>query len=82
MQGELELDCKGDCYELKVVFEAGSSAEFGLKLRTHGEEETVLSYRSGDKQLRFNRNRSGIGPKGERMTEVELQDDKLSLQIL
>ncbi|MHC2204388.1 beta-fructofuranosidase [Paenibacillus sp. PvR053] len=81
LEGERDMEAGGDCYELQVVFEASEAEEFGLKLRVHGEEETVLSYRPDDKLFRFNRDRAGIGPKGERSAEVELIDGKLALRI-
>jgi beta-fructofuranosidase len=81
LERERDMEVYGDSYELQVVFEAGDAEEFGLKLRANGDEETVLSYRPEDKLFRFNRDRSGIGPKGERKTEVGLEEGKLDLRI-
>lgn len=81
LEGERDMETGGDCYELQVVFEASEAEEFGLKLRVHGKEETVLSYRPDDKLFRLNRDHAGIGPKGERCAEVELTDGKLKLRI-
>jgi beta-fructofuranosidase len=81
IEGEREIETGGDSYELQVVFEAGSAEEFGLKLRVGEEEETVLSYRPDDGLFRFNRERSGIGPGGERRVSVELAEGRLSLRI-
>ncbi|MGG2199164.1 glycoside hydrolase family 32 protein [Paenibacillus sp.] len=81
LKGERVLETQGDRYELKVVIEAKGASAFGIKLRTSGREETVLSYHAEERQFRFNRDRSGIGPKGERKTSIELEDGKLSLRI-
>jgi beta-fructofuranosidase len=82
VDGVRDMEVSGDSYELEVVFEAGDAEEFGLKLRTGGEEETVIAYRPGDKRLCFNRDRSGTGPKGERRTEVALDEEgRLSLRV-
>jgi beta-fructofuranosidase len=81
IHGEKKLDITGDSYELQAVFRAEGQAEFGLKLRTDEDCETILSYSTKDKRFRFNRDKSGIGPKGERRTEVELINDELKLRI-
>ncbi|MCZ8514187.1 glycoside hydrolase family 32 protein [Paenibacillus filicis] len=81
VEGERVMKVSGDSYELKVVFDAGDALEFGLKLRTGGDEETVLSYRPEHSLFRFNRDRSGIGPGGERRASVELEGGKLALRI-
>ncbi|MGO4692828.1 glycoside hydrolase family 32 protein [Paenibacillus sp. 2TAB26] len=76
-----DMGVSGDCYELEVVFQADQAKEFGLKLRVHGEEETVLSYQQAEGKFRFNRDKSGIGLGGERRTSVELKDGLLALRI-
>lgn len=81
LDSEELLNITGDSYELQVTFDAGTSNKFGLKLRADDNNETTLSYSMDDKLFRFNRDRSGIGPKGERKTEVELNDNKLKLRI-
>ncbi|WDM31123.1 glycoside hydrolase family 32 protein [Paenibacillus mucilaginosus] len=81
LQGEWELETGGDSYELQVVFEAGAASAFGLKLRTHGSEETVLTYLSAEQTLVLNRDRSGVGPGGERRTQVSLDGGALTLRI-
>ncbi|GGF99960.1 glycoside hydrolase family 32 protein [Paenibacillus abyssi] len=81
MDGLQDLDISGDSYELQVVFEAQQAEEFGLKLRVHGEEETVLSYRPGDRLFRFNRDKAGAGLGGERRCDVELENGLLALRI-
>ncbi|MCM8711575.1 glycoside hydrolase family 32 protein [Clostridium sp. SYSU_GA19001] len=81
VNGENLLPITGDSYELQIIFDAKHSKEFGIKLRTSETEETVLTYSVEDKLFIFNRDKSGIGPKGERKTEVELIDNKLNLQI-
>lgn len=81
LSGIRDMDVRGDCYELEVVFEAGHAEEFGLKLRVSGDEETVLSYRQDDGLFRFNRDQSGIGLGGERRTKVLLKDGLLALNI-
>ncbi|MFC5467358.1 glycoside hydrolase family 32 protein [Cohnella suwonensis] len=85
LDGERGIDAFGDSYELHAVFEAGRASAFGLKLRTGegagGPEETVLSYRTSDGLLRLNRDRSGIGPGGERRAAIPLSDGHLALRI-
>lgn len=85
LDGEQGMEVFGDSYELQIVFEAGQSSEFGVKLRTgdgkNGLEETVLSYETKNGLLRFNRDRSGIGPGGERRAAVPLEEGCLSLRI-
>lgn len=81
LNGERVLETQGDRYELQVVFEAKDASLFGIKLRTSDQEETVLSYRTEDQKVRFNRDRSGIGPQGERRTKVELEEGRLTMRI-
>lgn len=81
LNGMQEIETDGDCYELEVVFRADEAEEFGLNLRVHGEEATVISYRPSDGLLRFNRDKAGIGLGGERRTKVELNEGLLKLQI-
>ncbi|MGH4137883.1 glycoside hydrolase family 32 protein [Clostridium sp.] len=79
--GEELLDITGDSYEIVVIFEAQNSSEFGIKLRVNETQETVLSYNAMKKIFSFNRDKSGIGPKGIRKTELVLKDNTLKLQI-
>ncbi|OMF35870.1 sucrose-6-phosphate hydrolase [Paenibacillus sp. FSL H8-0548] len=81
LSGIKDMEVSGDCYELEVVFKADQAEEFGLKLRVHGEEETVLSYLSAEETFRFNRDKSGIGLGGERRAKVALKDGLLALNI-
>jgi len=81
VKNEQKLDITGDSYEIQVIFRAESSTEFGIKLRTNKSYETILSYNTKDKLFKFNRDNSGIGPKGERKTKVELINDELKLRI-
>jgi len=79
---EMELDTYGDCYELKVIFNAQNASEFGLKLRTGLGEETLLSYNQESGLFKFNRDKSGIGPGGERRVVTDLVENKLILRVL
>lgn len=81
VDGERDMQVSGDSYELHVVFRPESAAEFGLKLRVDGEEETVLAYLPEEKLFRFNRDRSGIGLGGERRTTVALEEGRLELRV-
>ncbi|HTG69297.1 MAG TPA: GH32 C-terminal domain-containing protein, partial [Candidatus Udaeobacter sp.] len=81
LDGVKDMNVSGDCYELEVVFRAEQAEEFGLKLRVHGDEETVLSYHQAESQFRFNRDKSGIGLGGERRTRVELKEGLLALNV-
>lgn len=81
LAGVKDMEVGGDCYELEVVFRADQAEEFGLKLRVHGGEETVLSYRQKEGIFRFNRDKSGIGLGGERRTKAALKDGLLALNI-
>nr|WP_251375751.1 glycoside hydrolase family 32 protein [Paenibacillus sp. YPG26] len=75
------IHTSGDSYELQVEFEAGSAEEFGLKLRVGTEEETVLSYRTDEQLFSVNRDKSGLGPGGERRVQVQLDEGRLRLRI-
>lgn len=81
LNGVKELNRGGDCYELDISFVAKEANIFGVKLRIGSDEETVLSYNTQDNLFRFNRDRSGIGPKGERETRVDLMDGMLNLRV-
>lgn len=81
IDGEKNLDTYGDCYELEVEFEGGKAEEFGLKIRKGDNEETILSYKRDESLFIFDRNKSGIGPKGERKINVALKNNKLKLRV-
>lgn len=81
LNGEHMLDCSGDCYELEILFDAMDSEQFGLLLRKHEEEQTILAYRPAEGFIRFNRDQSGIGPGGERRTSIDLQNNQLALNL-
>lgn len=81
LNGEKIFDTHGDSYELQVVFDAKEASEFGLKLRANNHEETILSYNKKDETFIFNRDKSGIGVKGERRTKISLVNNRLKLQI-
>ncbi|SKA95142.1 beta-fructofuranosidase [Caloramator quimbayensis] len=78
---EITIDTKGDCYELDILIDAQEAKSFGIKVRASEKEETILEYNKENKLFKFNRDKSGIGPKGERATEAELIDNRLKLQI-
>ena len=71
----------GDCYELNTVFDLTKASGFNLKLRVSENEETVISYDKNSKIFKLNRDKSGKGVTGEREVKVNLQDEKISLQI-
>ena len=71
----------GDCYELNTVFDLTKANGFNLKLRVSENEETVISYDKNSKIFKLNRDKSGKGVTGEREVKVNLQDEKISLQI-
>ena len=71
----------GDCYELNTVFDLTKANSFNLKLRVSENEETVISYDKNSKIFKLNRDKSGKGVTGEREVKVNLQDEKISLQI-
>lgn len=81
INGEKCLDTIGECYELEIEFDAGEAREFGVKVRKGKEEETVLSYGRDESLFIFNRDKSGIGPKGERKTNIALKNNKLKLRV-
>ncbi|MFC0213525.1 glycoside hydrolase family 32 protein [Paenibacillus chartarius] len=83
LDGIFGMPVTGDSYELEVEFEAGDALAFGLKLRVDdaGKEETVLTYLVEEGLLCLNRDRSGIGPGGERRAAVPLKSGKLALRI-
>lgn len=81
LNGVKKFNTYSDCYEIQVVFAAEDAAEFGLKLNVNDMEETILAYDREDGLFRFNRDKSGIGPKGERRTEIDLLDNTLKLHI-
>ncbi|WP_410513815.1 glycoside hydrolase family 32 protein [Paenibacillus sp. BR2-3] len=49
----------GDRYEIEISFEPGSASEVGLKLRTSGDEETVVGYDVLNRLLFVDRSNSG-----------------------
>ena len=54
---------------------------FNLKLRVSENEETIISYDKNSKIFKLNRDKSGKGVTGEREAKVNLQDEKIYLQI-
>ncbi|WP_434630737.1 glycoside hydrolase family 32 protein [Thermoanaerobacterium thermosaccharolyticum] len=81
LNGEVNLETNGICYEIDAEFEPQDAYEFGVKVFKGKCEETVLLYNCRERLFTFNRERSGIGPKGERKAEVELIDGRLRLNI-
>lgn len=81
VDGELLLPTTGDSYEIIIDFQPLKASEFGIKLRVSETEETVLSYNVQEELFTFNRDKSGIGPKGIRNTEINLKDNKLRLHV-
>ncbi|CAM3040334.1 glycoside hydrolase family 32 protein [Paenibacillus sediminis] len=82
LDGERDMGTSGDSYEIQAVFKAEEGTEeFGLKLRVGDGEETILSYRPDGEMFSFIRDRSGIGPGGERRVRVSLTKGTLLLRI-
>ncbi|OXT05986.1 sucrose-6-phosphate hydrolase [Thermoanaerobacterium thermosaccharolyticum] len=81
LNGEVKLETNGICYEIDAEFEPQDAYEFGVKVFKGKYEETVLSYNCRDRLFTFNRDRSGIGPKGERKTLVNLNEGRLRLRV-
>lgn len=81
LNGEVKLETNGICYEIDAEFEPQDAYEFGVKVFKGEYEETVLSYNCRDRLFAFNRDRSGIGPKGVRKAEVELINGRLRFNI-
>lgn len=81
LNGEVNLETNGMCYEIDAEFEPQDAYEFGVKVFKGKWEETVLLYNCCERLFTFNRERSGIGPKGERKAEVDLIDGRLRLNI-
>lgn len=83
-KGEKSLEgISGDCYELQVTFDIEEASNFGINIRTDGDanEKTIISYDKDSGFLTLDRNKSGKGPGGVRRAPVELEDEKLHLQI-
>ena len=74
-------DVNGDCYQLDIDFDLEKAQGFILKLRVSNTEETVISYDKDTKIFKLNRDKSGKGVTGEREAKVNLQDEKIYLQI-
>jgi beta-fructofuranosidase len=81
VKGERIFEFTGDCYELQLTFDSQEAEEFGIKLRVGDEEETVLSYNKEENSFKLNLDKSGLGTKGQRKTNINLVENKLSLQI-
>ncbi len=81
LNGEVNLETNGICYEIDAEFESLDAKEFGLKVRKGKKEETVLLYNCQESLFIFNRDRSGVGPKGERKTLVNLNEGRLRLRV-
>lgn len=77
---------KEQAFEIEYEFKGGSSKNFGLKLITGSNEETIIGYDRGRKQVYFDRMKSGNVtfhpnfPSVER-APAELKDGKLKLHI-
>lgn len=74
-------DMHGSCYELITDFNLDNASGFELKLRVSATEETIISYNKNTKLLTLNRDKSGIGPKGERQVSIEPVAGNINLQI-
>ena len=81
LNGEKNFDTYGDSYELQVIYDAEEASEFGLKLRSNNNEETILSYNKKDETFILNIDKSGSGVKGERRTKINLINNRLNLRI-
>jgi len=81
LKDEIELDAKGDSYEIMVTYRPLETSEFGIVLRAGNDEETLLSYNTENNLFTLNRDKSGKGPKGKRSTEVYLTGNELELRI-
>lgn len=83
ISGEVILEgFEGDVYELVVEFENKTAKRFGLKVRIGRGEETVFTYYPDNKKLIFDRNLSGIGPKGINSIFVdENEEGRLFLHV-
>lgn len=79
--GEKTLETSGDSYEIMLSAAPEDASEFGLRLRLGATEETVLSYNTLTGVFRFNRDKSGRGPKGVRTTRIGLSEGRLKLRI-
>lgn len=81
IEGEVTLNTIGESYELEVIFDSQNAKEFGLMLRVNDKEKTVLYYNKSENIFIFNRDKSGIGPIGERKTEINLINNLLKLHV-
>jgi len=81
LEGDYILNTFGDSYELKVLFDRKDSLEFGVKLRCGENEETKVHYDTKERELVLDRDKSGIGLKGEKKVKYNLINNKLELNI-
>ncbi len=81
IQEEVTLPISGESYELILDIEPGGADEVGLKVRVGDDEETLLYYIPSEETFLFDRNKSGIGPKGIAHANVKMNKGRLSLRI-
>ncbi|GMA59369.1 beta-fructofuranosidase [Alicyclobacillus sacchari] len=81
LEGTVSLPVGGDSYELVLSLEPKDAAEVGLKLRVGDGEETLIYYVSNESTVVFDRNQSGIGPKGVARAPVKLDNGSLTLRV-
>ncbi|MFA9398248.1 MAG: glycoside hydrolase family 32 protein [Clostridiaceae bacterium] len=82
MSGEKTLDCVGDSYDTEIIIDSLNAENFGIKIRVSLEEETCFEFDKKTNCFIFNRDNSGIGPKGQKRLNLDLDNNILKLRIL
>lgn len=77
---------KGDLFEISAEFELDTASEFGFKLRTSNENETIVGYNTADSQLFIDRTKSGIIDFHKQFgcrhsSQLEPDDGRIKLQL-
>ncbi len=82
-----DFEIKGKSYEMKLTLDAGTADDFGVKVRTGGDEQTRIGYDTGSETLYVDRTLSGEVDFHERFATIseaplQLNDGSLELHIL
>ncbi|MBO8157399.1 MAG: glycoside hydrolase family 32 protein [Bacillaceae bacterium] len=73
---------EGDCLELEILVDVKQARTFDIVFRMGDEEQTVLRFDRRGKVITLDRNRSGKGEGGQRQVPIELNQNRLYLQVL
>lgn len=73
---------KGDTFDLELALTFKEAKRFTMKLRKNADHETALHYDVATQRFRFDRDRSGSGPGGQKEFPLPLENGRLKLRIV